>query len=314
MKIEKRHINKIEIGSTGLLPLSITTYEVGKRSGPDLTIVCGMHGKEYTSLHIIVKLLEQISEKDLVGSLRVVLNANPLGQALATREIPMDNADLNRIFPGNPTAEISKRTAHAVYDYCADTDFLVDLHTFSDPSIPMAIYMNSGSDEVRSQSLDMIRASGISDVWKLNYVAPEELGMHGSLCTVLSAKNTPNYAIELDEENLVSAENIDLVVKCLINTMRHCGVLEGVISDLPKVRTMDRETIRSDVTGIYSSSAQLGKQVKRGEVIGTLTSLPDLKTIEIESPYDGLLIINKTRGFVSTGDRLFCVGTNLTKE
>lgn len=313
MKINEKNIKTIRVGYAGLTPVDITVLEIGTAK-PVVTIVCGIHGNEYSSLYVIERLINTLNNKEVIGTLKIVLNANPWGQALKIREVPKDNADLNRICPGNADADLSKRIANSIYQYCLDSSAVIDLHTFEDPCVPMAIYMNSGSEAIRRQSMELIKVSNCKLIWKLNYSSPEEVKMSGALCAVLAENGVPGYAIEVPEEHLITDEEITGVVSGIKQSLVYCKVLAGDKPTESTVKTLDRETVRSDITGLYQSKVPLQTMVEKGDIVGELTALPSMKRTNVLSPYKGLVVINKSRGYVSTGDRLFCVGSNLKSE
>jgi hypothetical protein len=313
MKIKKENIKTIRVGYAGLSPVDISVLEIGNTQ-PTVTIVCGIHGNEYSGLYVVEKLLREINSQDVIGTLKIILNANPWGQALKVREVPKDNADLNRICPGNADADLSKRIANSIYKYCLDSCAVIDLHTFEDPCVPMAIYMNSGNEVVRKQSMELIKISNCKLVWRLNYSSPEEVKMSGALCATLAENGVPSYAIEVPEEYLITEEEIAGVVSGIKQSLIYCKVLTGNKPSVSSVKLLDRETVRSDVTGLYQSRMPLQTMVEKGDIVGELTALPSMKKTNVLSPYKGLVVINKSRGYVSTGDRLFCIGSNLKSE
>lgn len=313
MKINNKHIKRIQVGYTGLNSVDIPVLEIGSGQ-PCTTIICGMHGNEYSSLHVVEKLLRELDSHNVIGKLRIILGANAWGQSLRVRETPQDVLDLNRVYPGDAKAEISKRVANKIYKMCLDSNAVIDLHTFEDPSPIMAIYLNCGSDEVKKKSLELVKTFKPAVVWKLNYSSSDEVRMSGALGAVLANDGISSYAVEMPEEHLITDDEINKVAKGLERTLIHCGIIAGKNSNSNELTLLDRETVRSDISGLYTSKVSLLKEIQEGEVIGKIVSLPDMRVHKVLSPHKGLMLINKSRGFVSTGDRLFCVGTNIKKE
>jgi predicted deacylase len=121
---------KVTIGAGAAAgEIEIAIGEAGTQS-PVALITAGIHGDEgpWGAL-AIHKLLEQTSADQLIGTLRVVPNANPLAMDADARNAPLDSLDLNRTFPGNPDGSHTERLAHLLVEYALkDIDVAIDLH------------------------------------------------------------------------------------------------------------------------------------------------------------------------------------------
>ena len=101
---------------------------VGPSDGPTVSIVCGVHGDEgpWGALAVLHALRRPLA--GLRGRLRVILAANPTSVAADSRCSPLDQLDLNRVFPGSTTGSHSERLAAALADVTRGSDVLIDLH------------------------------------------------------------------------------------------------------------------------------------------------------------------------------------------
>ena len=103
--------------------------EVGSGT-PVALVTAGVHGDEGPwGAWAIRKLLEQTSIDELVGTLRIVPNSNPLAMEADARNAPLDVLDLNRVFPGDAKGSHTERLAAVLVEQAVTgTDVVIDLH------------------------------------------------------------------------------------------------------------------------------------------------------------------------------------------
>ncbi len=79
------------------------TLIAGKEDGATLSITAGMHATEYVGIVVAHELAGKIEPAKLRGNLIIAPLVNTYGvDALSLRINPIDGANLNRIFPGDP--------------------------------------------------------------------------------------------------------------------------------------------------------------------------------------------------------------------
>src|SRR5687767_1481172 len=75
----------------------------GRQDGPLATIIAGIHGCEYVSIHAAMRLAREIDPAELRGQLLVVPIVNlPSFWERTPFVNPIDGLNPNRIFPGTP--------------------------------------------------------------------------------------------------------------------------------------------------------------------------------------------------------------------
>ena len=74
-------------------------------------------------------MLEQIDISELKGSIRVIPVTNPLAMQADKRNAPVDQLDLNRVFPGSPDGSYTERIAYTIVNEALpNVDYVIDLH------------------------------------------------------------------------------------------------------------------------------------------------------------------------------------------
>src|SRR5437879_6044671 len=91
---------------------------------------------------------------ELAGTLVVIPVANPAALAAWRRRVPIDGADLNRIFPGQADGSFSERLAAGVFGLVQGADFLFSLHSWSaEGDVAPYLEFPGGDDAVARRSL-----------------------------------------------------------------------------------------------------------------------------------------------------------------
>src|SRR5580704_8969510 len=120
--------------SSGILDLGISTIPItvfnGKKPGPVLALVAGNHGYEYPPILALQMLRPSINPRKLSGAVIMVHVANmPSFLGRTVYFSPLDQKNLNRVYPGKPDGTPSERIAHAITTEVIDrSDYLLDLH------------------------------------------------------------------------------------------------------------------------------------------------------------------------------------------
>src|SRR5580692_542509 len=102
----------------------------GKKPGPVLALVAGNHGYEYPPILALQKLRERIDPKKLAGAVIMVHVANmPSFLGRTVYFSPLDQKNLNRVYPGQVDGTVSERIAYAITSQVIEQcDYLLDLH------------------------------------------------------------------------------------------------------------------------------------------------------------------------------------------
>jgi predicted deacylase len=124
----------------------------GQRSGPTVTITGAVHGDEYegpAAIHALFNSLDTAHFSGLVIGLPVV---NGAAWEARSRISPLDQLDLNRLFPGErESSEPSRSLAEVVFEnFVRPCDVLIDLHSGGAKLIHLPMigwYMDGGEAE-----------------------------------------------------------------------------------------------------------------------------------------------------------------------
>ena len=138
MKIAHTTINK---GQTKKIALSIAKLisgsEIdipvivsrGKKDGPVVLLLAGLHGDEINSVDIIGHVLDNGINQVKAGTVISIPIINIFGFINFSREVP-DGKDVNRSFPGNKKGSLASQIAyHLTQTIIPHCDYIIDFHT-----------------------------------------------------------------------------------------------------------------------------------------------------------------------------------------
>lgn len=97
---------------------------------PRIGIVTGIHGDELEGQYVCYELQRRIQahREQLAGIVDIYPAMNPLGIDSITRGIPAFDLDMNRLFPGNSTGNMTEYLASEIIRDVQGADCVLDIH------------------------------------------------------------------------------------------------------------------------------------------------------------------------------------------
>ena len=124
----------------------LTIHELrGAGDGPVVGISGSIHGNENTGSQIIRALWPHLAEARLSGTLMLMPVGNPRAFAVNRRYTPVDELNLNRLFPGSTSGWYSDHLASAITtEFLEKIDIHIDLHAGTDrPTVDYVYILNN---------------------------------------------------------------------------------------------------------------------------------------------------------------------------
>src|SRR5689334_949041 len=136
----------------------------GAESGPAVLVTGGIHGSEYASIDAVVRLGAALDPKVVKGQVLCLPVMNPSAFWERTAYVsPVDNLNLNRVFPGKAKGSFSERLAYQLVEKAIrHADAYIDMHGGDLPEalVPFAIYHLTGNKAVDAKAAAMADAFG----------------------------------------------------------------------------------------------------------------------------------------------------------
>ena len=294
----KKHFTIPISDSENKSEIPVTIFH-GSTSGPVLGITAGVHGFEYAPILAGQRLIKEIDPMTLQGTIILVQIANVgsfLGRSPFTN--PMDDKNLNRVFPGKPDGTITERIADFISNQVIGrSDYFVDMHSGDAPEDLMsysAYYHNDEKPEASAKGREMAAAMGYDHVVVFNttgkdYLKPEFPSLY---CSAEAFKrNIPAVDIECGRLGMIEEEAV-------------ADIVEGILSMLGQLKMSSTETIKkpgiayiwersyvsSEFEGFFYPAKASGDFVKKGMKIGEITDFFGKSLSVITSPGDGYIL------------------------
>lgn len=256
----------------------------GRRPGPTLCVVAGIHGDELNGAEIARRTRAAADPEQLSGTLIVLPAVNSLGFRTGNRYMA-DRRDLNRSFPGSLDGSVAGIVAHGVFSdvirpHCSA---LIDLHTgsFHRTNLPQIRV-----DLANERAFELARHFGVG-------IVLGGAGPRGSLRREAMEAGIPALIYEAGEPHRFQVEEIERGAEGVRNVMTFLGLVERAGAEPPVARVYPRSSwvrVPLGKGGVFFPTVALGARVVKGDVLATVM-LPDTDEVyEIRSPRDGELI------------------------
>jgi predicted deacylase len=279
--------------------LDVPYFDIrGDRDGPQLTVLAGVHGAEYSSIAAAREFVLALDPAEVRGRIIVVPVVNVSAfWARTPFVVPADGLNLNRQFPGDPAGSASQVLAERVFSsLVVGSDFLVDLHAGDIPEalVPFTIYEESA---VEAASRELALAYGLAHCVRQPAAART---VAGSTCAAAADAGIPAIVAEAGQNGLVQPSAVDLHLTGLRNLARSVGVLDGDAVPVVPVEQHDGwHWLRTEAAGWWQPARPVGATVQQGEVLGLVGDVWGDAVTEIVSPDAGTVLFLTTSPAVS---------------
>lgn len=296
--------------------IPITIFH-GAHKGPVLGITAGVHGYEYAPILAGQRLIEQIDPTSLRGTIILVQIAN-LASFLGRSPYlnPLDDKNLNRVFPGNPNGTITERIAHYLSEsVIARCDYFVDMHSGDAPEDLRpytAFYHHDSLTDLSRQGREMAMHMGFDhvvrfDATQQDYAKSEFPSLY---CSAEAFKRgIPAVDIECGKLGLVEEPLVEKIVTGTTSLLKHLQMIEGeaIVSD-GLLLFEERFYISSKHTGIFYPLRSSDDYLQKGMKIGYITDYFGNIIEEIYAEHSGLILYMLGTPPVNEGETLFSIG------
>ena len=303
----------------GWLPVPIACVKNG--AGPTVLLSSGVHGDEYEGQVTLSKLIRDLDADEVSGRVIVLPMANYPAAKAGLRTSPIDELNLNRVFPGDADGTPTQALAHYIDGVLMPmADYFLDLHSGGSSLmyLPTAILGGAQmSDEVRDEKLELGRVFGAP----YNFLFPS--GQGGNATTAASAADHGVISIgtEMGGTGTVTPECLRICEGGVRRVLRHLGVWHGAVGpdEAPAVesRVLTAPSWEyftyAPEDGLFEPRAELGDEVEAGQLAGFMhePATPGFEPVPVHFEVPGVVICKRVPGRSERGDCLFHLGVDL---
>jgi predicted deacylase len=287
----------------------------GAKPGKKILIGAGVHGDELSPLDVAQRAFAELDPASMSGTVLAVLDMSRPAKEFVQRKWPTPISggsliDMNRVWPGNDTRDITYRHAHLIWNnlFKGNVEAALDFHTAATGAdFAFFIFADLRNPEVR-QLAELFPVQQIKD----------DPGLEGTLETAFVKAGIPAITVEVGGPRIFDAPKIHGSVEGVRNVLLHYGMTAGKMGRTAKDSQAffgnDLEVIRSSTGGFVELLVKLGDKVKIGQKLAIQrNSFGD--TLEVfTSGVDGEVAILGTDALREPGARLMEILVNRTDQ
>ncbi len=292
-----------ERAAWGAIMAPVTVVKNG--SGPTVLVTGANHGDEYEGPAALLDLCNEIKPEDMAGRLIMVPMMNYPAFCAGRRTSPLDEGNMNRVFPGRPDGTATEKMAHYFSKILIPmSDFVLDIHsggkTLNFVPFSAAHVLSDKGQQARCEAA--MRAFGAP-----YNVMLRELDSAGMYDTEAESQGKVFVSTELGGGGTITARSIGIARSGIINFCVHAGILnwkpaegDGITLEMPSERCF----LTAENSGLLEFLVDLGSPVVSGQLLARIhnTERTGIQPVMYHSVYDGLLIGRHHPGLIRSGD------------
>ena len=290
----------------------------GKHEGPTLGLISNSRGIGHLSIEQVRAVLVAVDPQELSGTLIACPVANPVALEHGRLTTPVDELNMNRLFPGTAPGRLEGRyaggltelMAHYVTQHVIEpADVVIDLHLLSDR---LALETIDLPTQAQGDSVDRIRRMASLFGTTLHEWEVED----GSAAVYAIAHGKLGFGVEIGGGAFgpgPAAKWVAQVAGGVRGVMQMLGMLSGAPA-YPETVTVvtSRVGVRPRHGGYHVpevSADDLGAMVQTGQLLGRVYDVQTFEPREeLRSPCDGLLYVIRALGPTQPGDWGYVIG------
>ena len=294
-----------------------------------VAIVGALRGNEMQQAFICANVVKRLRALEDAGALAdvgilVIPVVNSFSMNIAHRFWPMDNTDINRMFPGYDAGETTQRIAAGLFDAIKDATYGIQLASYYLPGEfePHVRITDTGV-------VDLAETRRLADLFGFPYAllkqpAPFDTTTLNYNWQVWGVRAFSLFSSVVDR---ISAGPADFVVDCIMRFLEGIGAIRPELASAPPadapalLRTRARtgwevsprgpyETafcredalanVRTSRAGFFKRVAAIGQRVEEGDALARILSTEDCEVIEtLRAPVAGTVFFRHEAALIN---------------
>ena len=259
----------------GWIPIPIVRIRNG--DGPSVLLQAGTHGDEWEGQIALGNLLRALEPKDIKGRLVILPSANFPAAMAGLRTSPIDEGNLNRLYPGDAEGTITQQIAYWIeHALLPGFDYSFDFHSggSSLTYIPSALAPRHEDPARMQKVVGMLKAFGAP----VSYIAAAPQGGGRTFTSASARQGVVSMGTELGGGGLVTPASLKVAEDGMRRVLAHIGLLQGPVpapspTRLTEIGGDDYYVYASD-GGLFEPLVDLGDEVKSGQPAARLPPEP----------------------------------------
>lgn len=293
----------------GSIMIPLTVIQNG--DGPTALLTGANHGDEYEGPIALQELAATTRPEDINGRLIIVPAFNYPAFRAGRRTSPIDQRNLNRVFPGRPDGTVTQKIA----DYFQRTllpmaDVAIDFHS-GGKTLDFVPFASAHILEDKALEAACFAAmQAFNAPYSVQLLEIENDGMYD---TAVEEMGKVLVTTELGGGGTSTARSNAIAKKGLRNVLIHFGLMQGEmqIDDSVTLSMPDDDCfLFSEGDGLFEVMVDLGDAVTEGDLVARVWPLDrtGFPPIEYRARRSGLLISRHYPGLIQSGDCAAVIG------
>jgi N-alpha-acetyl-L-2,4-diaminobutyrate deacetylase len=296
----------------GNLMIPITVIKNG--DGPTALLTGANHGDEYEGPIALTELANTLSDKEIAGRVFIIPFMNYPAFLAGQRSSPIDNGNLNRIFPGRAVGSVTEKIAYYFQRTLLPmADLVLDFHSGgrSLEFVPLAA-AHVLADKAQ-QAMCFAARDAFAAPYSLSMLEVDSAGMYD---TAAEKMGKVFVTTELGGGATATASSIAIAKRGVRNVLKHMGILSGKVEGSRSIR-LDMPSSDcfcfSESKGLVEFAIDLGRPVRAGDLLLRVHPVDRFgrRPTDYCARIDGILAARHVPGLTDLGDCLAVVANVL---
>jgi predicted deacylase len=311
-----RLFHSVHSSAYGFIPIPIVVLKNG--DGPTALLVSGNHGDEYEGQVALCNLAKSLDPAQIHGRVIILPAANFPAAMAGRRTSPLDDGNLNRLFPGDADGTVTQQIAYYIeHELVPLADLVVDLHSGGSslmyvPSVQLPGFRR---DSDMTRQLAALKAFDSP----LAYIVEANQGGDRTLSGGAMRQGVLSLGTELGGSGHVTRAALEIAERGVNNLLVHLGILPErarIPFEGPR-RVLEvgggDYYVYTPENGLYEPLVELGDMVVAGQPAARIhfPETPWAAPVTAHFAHDGFVLCKRLPGRTMRGDCLFHLGTDI---
>lgn len=292
----------------GAIMIPVTVVRNGE--GPTALLTGGNHGDEYEGPIALFDLATSLLADEIAGRVIIVPAMNYPAFRAGRRTSPIDNGNMNRMFPGRPDGSVTEKIADYFQRFLLpQADLVLDIHSGGKTLDFLPFAAAHVLPDKAQQARCVAAMESFGAPYSMMLLEIDNVGMYDTAAEELGKTFV---STELGGGGSASARTVAIAKRGVRNLLKYSGILAGEIERHPSVRLTMPDAgcfVTGENTGLLELSVDLGDRVREGQVIARVYNVErcGLTPVEYCAGIDGILVGRHYPGLTQPGDVLAVV-------
>lgn len=287
----------------GAIPIPVTVIANG--SGPTAILTGANHGDEYEGPVALMDLAQNLKPQDVTGRIIVIPMMNYPAFKAGRRNSPIDDGNMNRVFPGKPDGTVTEKIA----DYFQRTllpmaDCVLDVHSGGKTLEFVPFAAAHVLTDKQQQAKCVAAMEAFNAPYSIMLLEMDSTGMYDTAAEDLGKIFV---STELGGGGTTTANTVSIAKRGVKNFLIHAGILGGRPTDHQTTRLgmpSDRCYVTSESQGLVEPCVDLGAVVNKGDVLLRVHDInrTGQPAVDYRAGIDGILVGRHFPGLIDYGD------------